>query len=128
MPEVTDVGKTIGANGLWSPGGGAKTATLVIKSTSAWNQGSGLIRRLALTAASVADSHRFEAMACGDEAAGFADGAYAKDARKAALRGRGVFCRIINRPGVIAPYRRNKSGGINPRRESAGRRGGSSAP
>ncbi len=28
----------------------------------------------------------------------FADGAYAKDARKAALRDRGVFCGIINRP------------------------------
>ena len=37
-------------------------------------------------------------MVSGDEAAVFADGAYAKDVRKAALRGRGVFCGIINRP------------------------------
>jgi IS5 family transposase len=36
-------------------------------------------------------------MVIGDEAAVFADGAYAKDARKTALRGRGVYCGIINR-------------------------------
>jgi IS5 family transposase len=77
------------------------------------DQGSDLIRRLALTAASVSESHLFEEMVSGDEAAVFADGAYAKDARKAALRGRGVFCGIINRPwryrAITAPQkRRNK--------------------
>jgi IS5 family transposase len=77
------------------------------------DQGSGLIRRLALTAASVSESHRFEEMVRGDEAAVFADGAYAKDARKKALRSRGVFCGIINRPWRYRPImkkqkRRNK--------------------
>jgi len=67
------------------------------------DQGSGLIRRLALTAASVSESHWFEEMVIGDEAAVFADGAYAKDARKKALRGRGVFCGIINRPWRYRP-------------------------
>jgi IS5 family transposase len=67
------------------------------------DQGSDLIRRLALTAASISESHGFEAMVIGDEAAVFADGAYAKDARKAALRGRGVFCGIINRPWRYRP-------------------------
>jgi len=62
------------------------------------DQGSGLLRRLALTPASTSESRLFEKMVIGDEAAVFADGAYAKDARKAALRGRGVFCGIINRP------------------------------
>lgn len=62
------------------------------------DQGSGLVRRLALTPASTSESRLFEEMVIGDEAAVFADGAYAKDARKAALRGRGVFCGIINRP------------------------------
>jgi IS5 family transposase len=62
------------------------------------DQGSGLLRRLALTAANVSESHLFEDMVVGDEAAVFADGAYAKDARKKALRGRGIFCGIINRP------------------------------
>jgi|GEM_PF-2393799 len=67
------------------------------------DQGSDLLRRLALTAASVSESHRFEEMVIGDEAAVFADGAYAKDARKAALRGRGIFCDIINRPWRYRP-------------------------
>jgi transposase, IS5 family len=77
------------------------------------DQGSGLIRHLALTAASVSESARFEEMVRGDEAAVFADGAYAKDARKKALRSRGVFCGIINRPWRYRPItakqkRRNK--------------------
>jgi transposase, IS5 family len=67
------------------------------------DQGSDLIRRLALTAASVSESQLFEEMVVSDEAAVFADGAYAKDARKAALRGRGVFCGIINRPWRYRP-------------------------
>jgi IS5 family transposase len=67
------------------------------------DQGSGLLRRLALTAANVSESHLFEDMVIGDEAAVFADGAYAKDARKASLRGRGMFCGIINRPWRYRP-------------------------
>ena len=47
-------------------------------------QGSGLIRLLALTPASTSEPPRFEEMVIGDEAAVFADGAYAKDARKKA--------------------------------------------
>ena len=62
------------------------------------DQGSDLLRRLALTPASTSESRLFDEMVIGDEAAVFADGAYAKDARKKALRGRGVFCGIINRP------------------------------
>jgi IS5 family transposase len=77
------------------------------------DQGSDLIRRLALTAASVSESQLFEEMVRGDEAAVFADGAYAKDARKAAWRSRGMFCGIINRPWRYRPItekqkRRNK--------------------
>ena len=67
------------------------------------DQGSELIRRLALTAASAAESHLFEHMVIGDEAAVFADGAYCKDARKSSLRGRGIFCGIINRPWRYRP-------------------------
>jgi transposase, IS5 family len=67
------------------------------------DHGSGLIRRLALTAASVSESHLFEEMVIGDESGVFADGAYAKDARKAALRSRGIFCGIINRPWRYRP-------------------------
>jgi len=67
------------------------------------DQGSGLIRHLALTPASTSESRLFEKMVRGDEAAVFADGAYAKDARKKALRGRGMFCGIINRPWRYRP-------------------------
>jgi IS5 family transposase len=73
------------------------------KAHLAVDESSGLIRRLGLTAASVSESHLFEEMVSGDEAAVFADGAYAKDARKAALRGRGIFCGIINRPWRYRP-------------------------
>jgi IS5 family transposase len=77
------------------------------------DQGSGLIRRLALTSARTSESNLFEGMVIGDEAAVFADGAYAKDARQQGLRGRGVFCGIINRPWRYRPItekqkRRNK--------------------
>jgi transposase, IS5 family len=77
------------------------------------DQGSGLIRHLALTAASVSESLRFDEMIIGEEAAVFADSAYAKIARKQALRGRGVFCGIITRPWPHRPLtakqkRRNK--------------------
>jgi IS5 family transposase len=61
------------------------------------DQGSGLIRRLALTGANFPESYMFEEMVVGDEAAVFADSAYTKAARKAALRSRGVFCGIISR-------------------------------
>lgn len=61
------------------------------------DQGSSLVWHLALTPASFSETRLLEEMLLGDEAAVFADGAYAKDARKAALRRRGVFCGIINR-------------------------------
>jgi transposase, IS5 family len=61
------------------------------------DQGSGLLRRLALTRASFSETRLLEEMLMGDEAAVFADGAYAKDSRKSALRRGGVFCGIINR-------------------------------
>jgi len=61
------------------------------------DQGSSLIRRLGLTGANVAESYQFEELVVGDEAAVFADRAYTQAARKAALRGRGVFCGIMSR-------------------------------
>jgi len=67
------------------------------------DQGSGLIRRLGLTGANVSESYRFEEMVIGDEAAVFADSAYTKAARKAALRAQGVFCGIISRPWRCRP-------------------------
>jgi transposase, IS5 family len=72
------------------------------------DQGSGLIRRLALTGANFPDSYMFEEMVSGDEAAVFADAAYTQAARKAALRGKGVFCGIISRAWRSHPLSRHQ--------------------
>jgi IS5 family transposase len=72
------------------------------------DQESGLIRRLALTGANFPDSYMFEEMVSGDEAGVFADAAYPKAARKAALRGRGVFCGIISRAWRSHPLSRRQ--------------------
>jgi IS5 family transposase len=61
------------------------------------DESSGLIRRLALTGANVAESYMFEEMVSGNEAAVFADSAYTQRARKQTLRERGVFCGIMSR-------------------------------
>jgi IS5 family transposase len=67
------------------------------KAHLAVDESSGLIRRLALTGANFPESYKFEEMVIGDEVAVFADSAYTKRARKAALRDKGVFCGIISR-------------------------------
>lgn len=72
------------------------------------DQGSTLIRRLALTGANFPDSHMFEEMVMGDEAAVFADCAYTQAARKAALRGRGVFCGIMSRAWRAHPLSKHQ--------------------
>jgi transposase, IS5 family len=72
------------------------------------DQGSGLIRRLALTGANFPDSYMFEEMVSGDEAAVFADSAYTKAARKVTLRGRGVFCGIMSRAWRSHPLSRRQ--------------------
>jgi IS5 family transposase len=72
------------------------------------DQGSGLIRRLALTGANFPDSYMFEEMVIGDEAAVFADSAYTQAARKARLRGLGVFCGIISRAWRGHPLSRSQ--------------------
>ncbi len=67
------------------------------------DQGSGLIRHLALTAASVSESNRFEEMVRDDEAAVFADGAYAKVPAKRPCEAGGCSVASSIGPGVIAP-------------------------
>ena len=78
------------------------------KAHIAVDQGSGLIRRLALTGANFPDSYMFEEMVSGDEAAVFADAAYTQAARKAALRGKGVFCGIMSRAWRSHPLSRHQ--------------------
>jgi transposase, IS5 family len=59
------------------------------------DQGSRLIRRLALTAANVNDTVPADALVCRDEAAVYADKGYAKRARRLWLKSLGIKARIM---------------------------------
>jgi IS5 family transposase len=61
------------------------------------DQESGLVRRIKLTKASLPDTSLWEEMVMGDEAAVFADKAYAKASRREELTRRGVFCGIMHK-------------------------------
>jgi IS5 family transposase len=61
------------------------------------DQGSGLIRRLALTPAHVNESCVADALVCGDEQAVYADKGYENKERRAALKRRGIKDRIMHR-------------------------------
>lgn len=61
------------------------------------DQGSGLIRRLALTPAHVNESLVADALICGDEGAVYADKAYENKERRKRLKGRGCKDRIMHR-------------------------------
>lgn len=61
------------------------------------DQGSRLIRRLALTPANVNDTVPADALVCGDERAVYADKAYAKQARRHWLRSLGIKPRIMHK-------------------------------
>lgn len=61
------------------------------------DQESRLIRRLDLTPANIADTTPADALVCGDEQAVYADKGYAKRARRAWLRSRGIKPRIMHK-------------------------------
>ena len=61
------------------------------------DRSSRLIRRLALTPANVNDTVMADALVCGDEAAVYADKAYAKRARSAWLKRQGIKPRIMHK-------------------------------
>jgi len=61
------------------------------------DQGSGLVRSRALTPAKVYESQVADALVLGDEGAVYADKAYEKHSRRAALRARGIKDRIQHR-------------------------------
>jgi IS5 family transposase len=62
------------------------------------DQGSGLIRRAILTGAAVNDTVPADGLVLGDEAAVYADQAYDKHARRAALAAKGIKPRLMFRP------------------------------
>jgi len=59
--------------------------------------GSGIVRRAVFTPARVSDSEVADALVSGDEAAVYADRAYEKKARRAALKANGIKDRIMHR-------------------------------
>jgi IS5 family transposase len=61
------------------------------------DEGSGLVRRLALTPAHVNESCVADALLCGDEKAVYADKGYESKTRRAALKARGIKDRIMHR-------------------------------
>lgn len=67
------------------------------------DQGSGIIRRQCLTPAHVNDTVPADDLICGDEAAVYADQAYATHRRRAALRARGAKDRLMHRPDKHHP-------------------------
>jgi IS5 family transposase len=71
------------------------------------DQGSGLVRQIKLTEASHAETLLLEEMLMGDEAAVFADKAYAKGCRRVDLPKQGIFCGIMHKatPGhPLSPW------------------------
>lgn len=69
------------------------------------DQKSGLVRRIRLTKASYSETLLLEEMMLGDEAAVYADKAYAKASRREELRSRGIFCGIMHKATAYHPLR-----------------------
>lgn len=72
-------------------------STFGYKAHVAVDEGSGLIRRSVMTPANVHDSVPADGLILGDEAAVYADSAYAKEARRADLAARGIEDGIMRR-------------------------------
>jgi len=86
-PQEPDAGWT---------GRGGKTV-LGYKAHLGVDQGSGLVRRVVVTSARVYESEVADDLICGDERAVYADKAYEKKERRAALRAAGIKDRIQHR-------------------------------
>jgi IS5 family transposase len=77
-------------------GRGGKTV-LGYKAHVGVDQGSGLVRRVVVTSASVYESEVADALICGDERAVYGDRAYPLKARRARLKSLGIKDRIMHR-------------------------------
>ena len=81
----------------WTRQGPARRPFFGYKLHIGVDQGSGLIRSRALTPAKIYESEVADDLVLGDEAAVYADKAYEKHARRAALKARGIKDRIQHR-------------------------------
>lgn len=89
------------------------------------DQGSGLIRRAALTAAKVYESEVAEALICGDERAVYGDKAYEHKARRARLKAARIKDRIMHRShkhqAQLPPWQARRNTLISPIRSAVER-------
>jgi transposase, IS5 family len=81
----------------WTRRGANRTLFFGYKAHIGVDEGSGLIRSRLLTPAKVYESEVADALVMGDEKAVYADKAYEKKARRAALKARGIKDRIQHR-------------------------------
>lgn len=81
----------------WTRRGKGRSLFFGYKAHIGVDQGSGIVRRRILTPAKVYESEVAEGLIVGDEKAVYADKAYEKKARRAALKARGVKDRIQHR-------------------------------
>lgn len=111
------VGSPHDPEATWAKKGGRRY--FGYKSHIGADQGSRIIRKAKLTTAAVADTTVFEELLSGDEAAVYADAAYDKKARRAALKARGVKDRIAHRGNKHHPItarQKRRNDGIGRRR------------
>jgi IS5 family transposase len=116
-PPSKLVGSPTDPDASWAKKGG--TRHFGYKGHVGVDQGSRIIRRAKLTTASVPDTLVFEELLSGDEDAVYADKAYDKKARRAALKARGVKDRIAHRGNKHHPItarQERRNAGIGRRR------------
>ena len=101
------VASRLDPDAAWAKKGGVRT--FGYKGHVAVDLGSGVIRRAALTPASVADTTQADAMILGDERAVYADKAYDTKARRARLKAAGIKDRIAHRPNRHHPLSRRQA-------------------
>lgn len=86
------------------------------------DEGSGLVRRVIVTAANVTDTEPADDLVCGDERAVWADAAYHTQRRAAALKARGIKPRLMrraNRHHPVLPPRLRRINRLIARRRAA---------
>ena len=118
-PEGAHSQSRLDPDANWTRGGAARRLHFGYKAHIAVDEGSGLIRRRMMTPAKTYESEVADALICGDEKAVYADKAYEKKARRAALKAQGIKDRIMHRRNkhhALTPWQELRNKLIRPRR------------
>ena len=102
-PAGTESRSALDPDADWTRRGMKRELFFGYKAHIAVDVGSGLIRRRLLTGAKVYESEVADGLVCGDEGAVYADKAYEKKQRRAALRAAGIKDRIQHRRHKYQP-------------------------